>query len=246
MTQNIQNAIVNTQEYSSEMVQVATVSNEKIATNQTMLKALKAQSEQIAKNNVLVAESMEQLQNKINNVASIANIILKISNQTTILSLNASVESARAGEAGKGFLVVADQIRRLAEDTKKAIENITLIVDELNHNANTVVSAVGVSLKATNSQNEMIGDTADAFEELSSNMNVLIHNVQEIGNRINGLSSANNQIVDSVTQLSALSEEVSASAEETNHLTGLNVNYAKQTWESIQKINESSRLLKNN
>jgi len=129
---------------------------------------------------------------------------------------------------------------------KSATENIARIVDELNHNANTVVNAVGVSLKATNSQNEMIGATADAFQELSSNMNVLINNVQEIGNRINGLSTANNQIVDSITQLSALSEEVSASAEETNHLTGLNVNYAKQTWESINKINESSSLLKNN
>ena len=245
MTQNIQNAISNTQEYSSEMIQIATVSNEDIATNQNMLKALKVQSEQIAGNNVVVTEAMEQLQNKIDNVASIANMILKISNQTTILSLNASVESARAGEAGKGFLVVADQIRRLAEETKTATENITRIMDELNHNTKTVVNAVGVSLKATNSQNEMIGATADAFQELSNNMNVLIHNVQEIGNRIDGLSTANNQIVDSITQLSALSEEVSASAEETNHLTGLNVNYAKQTWESIKKINESSALLKN-
>ena len=96
MTQNIQNAIFNTQEYSAETVSVATVSNEEIQTNQTMLKKLKVQSEQIAENNVLVADAMEQLQNKIDNVASIANMILKISNQTTILSLNASVESARA------------------------------------------------------------------------------------------------------------------------------------------------------
>ena len=87
MTQNIQNAIFNTQEYSAETVSVATVSNEEIQTNQTMLKQLKAQSEQIAENNVLVTEAMEQLQSKIDSVASIANMILKISNQTTILSL---------------------------------------------------------------------------------------------------------------------------------------------------------------
>ena len=91
----------------------------------------------------------------------------------------------------------------------------------------------------------MISATADAFNELSKNMNVLINNVQEIGNRIDGLSTANNQIVDNITQLSALSEEVSASAEETNHLTEMNVNYSRQTWESIQRINESTALLKN-
>lgn len=245
MTQNIQNAISNTQEYSSEMMSVATVSNENIRTNQNMMEALKEQSEQIADNNVVVTEAMEQLQDNVDKVASIANMILKISNQTTILSLNASVESARAGEAGKGFSVIADQIRQLAEETKDFTESITHIVDELNVNAKTVVNAVGVSLKAADSQNQMINATADAFDELSGNMNVLVNNVQEIGNRIDRLSTSNNQIVDSITQLSALSEEVSASAEQTNHLTEMNVNYSRQTWESIQKINQSAALLKN-
>ena len=245
MTQSIQNAIYNTQEYSSEMVSVATVSNEEIQINQGMMTALKEQSERIAANNVLVTDAMEQLQDKIDKVASIANIILRISKQTTILSLNAAVESGRAGEAGKGFAVVAEQIRQLAEETKSSTESITNIVDELNYNAKTVVDAVGISLKAAESQNKMIGATAEAFNELSSNMNILINNIQEIGNRIDHLSMANNQIVDNITQLSALSEEVSTSAEETNNLTEMNVNYARQTWESIQKINQSTALLKN-
>ena len=245
MTQNIQNAIMTTQEYSSEMVSVATISNENIRTNQNMMGTLKEQSEQIAGNNVVVTGAMEQLQDKVDKVASIAKMILKISNETTILALNASVESARAGEAGRGFSVIADQIRELAEETKDFTESITQIVDELNANAETVVNAVGVSLKAADSQNQMISATADAFDELSSNMNVLVNNVQEIGNRIDRLSTSNNQIVDSITQLSALSEEVSASAEQTNHLTEMNVNYARQTWESIQKINQSAAILKN-
>ena len=245
MTQNIQNAISNTQEYSSEMVSVATVSSENIRTNQTMMETLKEQSEQIANNNVLVTEAMAQLQDKVDEVASIANMILNISNQTTILSLNASVESARAGEAGRGFSVIADQIRQLAEETKKFTGSITNIVDELNGNAKTVVNAVGVSLEAADSQNQMISATADAFDELSGNMNILVNNIQEIGHRIDRLSTSNNQIVDSITQLSALSEEVSASAEQTNQLTEMNVNFARQTRESIQKINQSTALLKN-
>lgn len=245
MTQNIQNAISTTQDYTAEMVSVATISNENIRTNQGMMETLKEQSQQIAVNNVVVTEAMGQLQDKVDKVASIARMILKISNETTILSLNASVESARAGEAGRGFSVIADQIRELAEETKEFTESITHIVEELNENAGTVVNAVGVSLNAADSQNQLIGATADAFDELSGHMNVLVNNVQEIGNRIDRLSTSNNQIVDSITQLTALSEEVSASAEQTNHLTGLNVNYSRQTWESIQKINESAALLKN-
>ena len=244
MTQNIQNAIFNTQEYSSEMVSVATISNEEIQTNQKMMTTLKEQSKQIAENNVLVTEAMEQLQERIEKVAAIANMILRISNQTKILSLNASVESARAGEAGRGFSIVAEQVRQLAEETREFTESITQIIEELNVNSKTVVSAVDVSLKATESQNQMIGAAADAFDELSSNMNVLINNIQEIGERINSLSSANNRIVDNITHLSALSEEVSASAEETSQLTEMNVKYAGQTWESIQKINQSTTGLK--
>jgi len=245
MTQNIQNAISNTQEYSSEMVSVATVSSENIRINQNMMERLKEQSEQIADNNTVVTEAMGQLQDKVDKVASIANMILKISDETTILSLNASVESARTGEAGRGFAVIADQIRQLAEETKDFTQSITDIVDELKNNAKTVVNAVGVSLEAADSQNQMINATADAFDELSGNMNVLVNNIQEIGDRIDRLSTSNNQIVNSITQLSALSEEVSASAEETNHLTEMNVNYARQTRESIQKINQSTALLKN-
>lgn len=243
MTLDIQNAILNTREYSSEMASVAAVSNDEIQSNQKMMKSLKEQSGYIADNNVLVAEAMEQLQDKVDKVASIANMILKISNQTTILALNASVESARAGEAGKGFSVIAEQIRQLAEETKDSTVNITNIVDELNLNAKTVVEAVGVSLNATESQNQMINTAAEAFDELSSNMNILINNIQEIAGRVEHLSISNNQIVENITQLSALSEEVSASAEETSDLTEMNENYAKHTWESIRKIHQSTELL---
>lgn len=244
MTQSIQTEITDTQQYSSEMVSVARISNEEIRTNQDMMEKLMEQSEQIAGNNALVTDAMEQLQDKVDKVASIANMILKISNQTTILAINASVESSRAGEAGKGFSVIAEQIRQLAEETKKSTESITNIVDDLNDNAKTVVNAVGISLKAADSQNQMIRTAADAFDELSGNMNVLIKNIQEIDNRIENLSTANNQIVENIVQLSALSEEVSASAEETNHLTEMNVNYAHQTRESIQKMNQTTTSLR--
>jgi len=244
MTQKIQNAISMTQDYSSEMVAVATVSNEDIRTNQQMMEILKKQSEQIAENNVLVTEAMGQLQGNVDKVDTIANMILKISKQTSILALNASVESARAGEAGVGFAVIAEQIRELSEETKEFTESITHIVEELNVNAKTVVNAVGVSLKETDGQNKMINDTAEAFEKLKDNMDLLINNIQGIGGRIDRLSTANNQIVDNIGQLSALSEEVSAGAEETNRMTEMNVNNARQTWDSIQKINKSTALLK--
>ena len=69
---------------------------------------------------------------------------------------------------------------------------------------------------------------------------MLIGNIQEIDTRVGNLSKANNQIVGNITQLSALSQEVSASAEQTNELTVRNLEYAKQTGKSIQTIKDST------
>ena len=122
MTQSIQSAIDETGERSRKMVDVATDSNENIQENLQVMEELKNQSEQIAATNHEVTESMTRLQNKTKEVEEIAGMILNISNQTNLLALNASIESARAGEAGRGFAVVAEQIRQLAEQTKKSTE----------------------------------------------------------------------------------------------------------------------------
>lgn len=240
MTQSIQDAILDTQDCASKMVSVATTSSEEIETNQEMMEKLKEQSAQISEINHKVTDAMVGLQKGVKDVAEIVTMIMKISKQTSILSLNASVESARAGDAGKGFAVVAEQIRQLAEETREATESITEIIEELDTNAKEVMDATQVSVEATGSQSAMISTTADAFDELRKSMDILIGNIQEIDTRVGNLSKANNQIVGSITQLSALSQEVSASAEQTNELTARNLEYAKRTGKSIQLIKDSA------
>ncbi len=243
MTQAIQSAIDNTLEYSAEMVSIATTSNEEIQTNHALMQKLQAQATQISQTNVQITEAMGRLQKKTKEVAEIATIILNISTQTNLLALNASIESARAGEAGKGFAVVADHIRQLAEETRNSTESITTLISELDENAADVVTVVRSSVAAAESQNEMIGLTADAFMGLSNNMNTLINHIQEIDSKIENLSDSNNQITESIAQLSALSEEINSSAEETTYLTDENLKYTKQTRDSIKQIQSSTTSL---
>jgi len=241
MTQEIQQAIEGTVKRSRSMVEVAEASNENIQENVRTMQGLQKQSESIAVANAQVNAAMEKLQAKTKEVEDITGMILKISNQTNLLALNASIESARAGEAGRGFAVVADQIRTLAEQTKASTESIAGIVTELNANAEEVVVAVGNSAEATTQQNEMILNAAENFEKLDANMTMLMQDIKEIDTDISGIYEANNKIVENISQLSATSEEITASAEQAKELSAQNVQSATEVRSALETIRTSSQ-----
>ena len=222
MTQNIQENIEKTVERSEHMVRVAQRSNEVNARNVEMMKELKKQADVLAATNAQVAEAMRQLRENVNSVKNITNTIVSISSQTNLLALNASIESARAGEAGRGFAVVAEQIRELSENTRKETEQISAILEELTRNADQTVTAVEKSVEVSSEQDRMITGVAEQFDEMNRNVNELVGDISDIDTMIESLSTANNQIVDNIMQLSATTEEVTAAAQQSTEITERN------------------------
>ena len=222
MTQNIQENIEKTVERSEHMVRVAQRSNEVNAKNMEMVQELKKQAEVLAATNEQVAQAMRQLRENVSSVKNITNTIVAISSQTNLLALNASIESARAGEAGRGFAVVAEQIRQLSENTRRETEQISAILEELTANADQTVAAVEKSVEVSNEQDRMITGVADQFDEMNRNVNELVVDISDIDNMIESLSTANNQIVDNIVQLSATTEEVTAAAQQSTEITERN------------------------
>lgn len=214
MTQQIQDAIGATQRLSKEMVDLAENSGRTVDESMEVMKQMREQAEQINARNVGVSDSMRQLQEKMKEVQTIADIIFSISSQTNLLALNASIESARAGDAGRGFAVVAEQIRQLSEQTRKSTENIAKIIGELAENAGAATEAVAESVKATEEQNGRIDMASDSFAKISRDMDSLSRNVGQVDGKIAELAKANDTIVENISQLSATSEQITASSQE--------------------------------
>lgn len=243
MTQDIQEAITKTLEHSGEMRIVAEQTIELNQASSEIMTKMTNQAEAISETNSEVANTMESLRHRAKAVQGIADTIFSISSQTNLLALNASIEAARAGEAGKGFAVVADEIRALADNTRNETENIAKILNELSDNAERAMEAVEHALKATGMQEDLIAQAVESFKLIEKSVSELTGNIASIDGMLEDLSESNNRIVDNISQLSATSEEVSASTTNAEELSGQNLTNADETKNLLDSIMEVSKKL---
>ena len=236
MTNNIQKSIGHTLGRSENMVKVANQSETLNNKNVEVMNDIKEHSGVVSGIHSNVVNSMSKLQERTNAVKGIANIILSISTQTNLLALNASIESARAGEVGRGFAVVANEIRILAEETRKETESIDVILSELSDEAEQVAKEIHNSISATKQQDELINHASASFEDMNQNVSNLILDIEEIDKMLASLSDANNNIVENITHLSAATEEVSASSIQSVELTVRNLEHSNTVKQTLEKV----------
>ena len=142
------------------------------------------------------ANMLSLITQQLGEIHDVVTIINNVANQTNLLSMNAAIESAHAGEAGRGFSVVAEEIRKLAEETAKNAKRIKTVV-------NNIVSSVSEANKAST-------DASNAFAKVSLHADQVINSLKEITERINNIGSQMDNIRTKNDETAVAAEKISS------------------------------------
>lgn len=238
-SQEIVEIINNTNQKTSAIAETTKDADTALAVGKDAMDRLHQHVEFSIRANDEMKDSVSQLQSKTNEVKTITDVILGISSQTNLLALNASIEAARAGEAGKGFSVVADEIRKLAEQTRVETENITNIIQALSNEAQVMTEKAEHTVEIANNENKYALDAEAQFIHISEKITELSEYVTEVENMMQTLIAANTSIAEGIDILADSGEKLNANIQDVCETSNQNTITINEFSGSVEQIHFS-------
>ena len=175
---------------------------------------MKNQIEEVVKVVNETVSLIQSLESKSNRINGIVDTITAIASQTNLLALNASIEAARAGEQGKGFVVVAEEVRKLAEQSSRSAEEIFHLIQSVQNDIENAGTSMQGVVQKSQAGNSTVEDVTSKFEQIVGSIHKVSRMVGEVSASTQEIAAASSLITEQMDNLSSISEENAQSAEE--------------------------------
>jgi methyl-accepting chemotaxis protein len=200
--------------YAVEAARDAEDASERAITGETVVRQVITAIEEVSGHAAGLKLSMEQLDERAEQVGVVLGVIEDIADQTNLLALNAAIEAARAGEAGRGFAVVADEVRKLAEKTMHATSEVHSVVRGIQEVARQNVLATQTAVGSVNRSTELAGHSGEALGNILSITRDTAEQVRSIATAAEEQSAASEQINAATADVTRLCEETESLMED--------------------------------
>ncbi|RFU60513.1 methyl-accepting chemotaxis protein [Bacillus sp. V59.32b] len=183
-------------------------------------------------------QALHQLNKRSDEIGSILKLIKDIADQTNLLALNAAIEAARAGEAGKGFAVVADEVRKLAEQTGQSVSKISVITSDIQADTAKSVESIDFVKDKVGTGLQLAQDTRQTF-------NVILESIEEVREHIKEITQISTQVSGEVVQVSTGMNEILKVAGSTSASASEVASSSEEQLASMEEVNAAAASLSN-
>ncbi|NEW05151.1 HAMP domain-containing protein [Paenibacillus sp. SYP-B3998] len=206
----------------------------------------KYMEELIAKTNITeemtrsMVEKVDKLKESTHSIRKVLDILSRMTKQTNILSLNAAIEAARAGSAGKGFMVVADEIRKLADQSRQSIEIVGQITETIQSEIDDTVNVLSEAYPIFQEQIHSVKEADLLFKQVQNRMGGFIDQLGSVSQSVQQLEESQFVLSDAMTNVSAVSEESLATSEQVASLSTEQLNISEGLVKLSDKLEQLS------
>lgn len=221
-----------TEEITKDALQASTLSTE----GNKAIQKVNEQMNSIYENVNSLSKAVGNLDARSNEISQITNVITGISAQTNLLALNAAIEAARAGEHGKGFAVVADEVRKLAEESTNSTEQISNLIQLIQNDTNLTLKTMEKAAEEVQSGLNVVSVAGSSFEKIEQAVNGVVSQIEDISDSLKKLSNGTLSVNDSIENVSNVAQETSAITQNISAAT-------QEQLASMEEITSSSMAL---
>lgn len=209
---DLSESILDMKESVGSMIDVSDGTRKMISEGITTMNQLSDESDKTEEMALYLSSHVANLGEKIKSIQKITSMIGSIAQQTNLLSLNASIEAARAGEEGRGFTVLAQEIRKLAEQSKESAETISKFIKEIEKETEDTVNAVDKTQNVVDSQKQIVKKTIEMFDDMDKSMGEILQNIDGVQDKLQTMDTFRTGTLESIESISAIIEETAAAA----------------------------------